>query len=122
MANRGPEDSGEDDRSRLQSLSQRIEQTQPDPDPSHAKPDNQDMSMGMRAGTELVSAIGAGALIGWFLDRTLDTAPIFLILFLLTGICTGFYGVYRINRNMGHAVGFSGLQTGEKPGTKPPKD
>lgn len=121
MASKDHNDNGDGDHARLHDLSARIEENRPAPS-GDEKPRNQDMSMGMRAGTELVSALGAGGLIGWFLDRTLDTAPIFLIIFLLTGICTGFYGVYRINRNMGHGVGFSGLQTDEKPGTKPPKD
>ena len=60
---------------------------------------------GVQAGIELVGAIAASTAIGYGLDRWLETKPLFLIIFLLLGIATGFYNVYRITQNLGTAVG-----------------
>lgn len=68
--------------------------------------DAESMSMGVRAGTELVGAIMACAFIGYGLDRWLGTKPWMLILFLLLGICTGFLNVYRVTQKMDSAVGY----------------
>ncbi|HEY8189498.1 MAG TPA: AtpZ/AtpI family protein [Micavibrio sp.] len=57
------------------------------------------MGVGARAGAELISCFIAGGLIGWALDRQFGTQPILLIVFLLTGICVGFYEVYRITKS-----------------------
>lgn len=54
------------------------------------------VSTGARAGAELISCMIAGGLIGWVLDHLLESRPLFLIVFLLVGVCSGFYAVYRI--------------------------
>lgn len=54
------------------------------------------VSSGARAGAELISCMIAGGLIGWVLDHLLESRPLFLIVFLLVGVCSGFYAVYRI--------------------------
>lgn len=54
------------------------------------------VSSGARAGAELISCMIAGGLIGWVLDHLLESQPLFLIIFLLVGVCSGFYAVYRI--------------------------
>ena len=72
------------------------------------------MSLGARAGAELITFIIAGGLIGWLLDAQFGTKPLLLILFLLAGVCTGFYEVYRITNNMGRAVGYAGAKKKEK--------
>lgn len=76
--------------------------------------DGENMSNGVRAGMELVSAIAAGGLIGFLLDNWLETKPLFLIAMLVLGVATGFYNVYRISMNMGSAVGFRELHEREK--------
>jgi ATP synthase protein I len=43
----------------------------------------------------VVLPIVAGALLGHLLDKWLGTAPVFLIVFLLTGLGAGFYGAYK---------------------------
>lgn len=103
------DDNGHD---RLKALSDKIADIRADEQAeavrdTDAKTNSDNMSVGARAGAELVTCFMAGALIGWFLDKQFDTSPIFLIIFLLTGICTGFYGVYRITNNLGSAVGFA---------------
>ena len=68
--------------------------------------DQENMTVGLRAGTELITAIVAGGLIGYGLDRWLDTKPLFLIAMLVLGVITGFVNVWRTTQNMGHSVGY----------------
>ena len=107
------------DHDRLKALSDKIADIRADEQAdaareTGAKTNSDNMSVGARAGAELVTCFMAGALIGWFLDKQFDTSPIFLIIFLLTGICTGFYGVYRITNNLGSAVGFAAAKKRKK--------
>jgi ATP synthase protein I len=54
------------------------------------------MSLGLRAGSEFVSAVLLGAGIGWVLDRALGTKPAFLIAFFLIGVVAGIWIVIRL--------------------------
>jgi ATP synthase protein I len=54
------------------------------------------MSLGLRAGSEFVSAVIIGLGIGWVLDRTLHTNPAFLIVFFLIGVAAGIWNVIRL--------------------------
>ena len=69
--------------------------------------DDEDDSMrvGMRAGAELVTAIAAGAIIGYFLDKEFGTKPIFLLALLVLGVITGFVNVWRTTQGLGTSVG-----------------
>lgn len=60
---------------------------------------------GIQAGVELVGAIFLPTAIGYFIDGYFETRPLFMLILFFLGICTGFYNVYRISRNMGTAVG-----------------
>lgn len=71
-------------------------------------------NIGMRAGAELVGSIAGGAIIGWLLDNWFATKPLFLIIFLLLGISTGFYNIYKITQKSGTSVGFSELHHRQK--------
>ncbi|MED4164060.1 AtpZ/AtpI family protein [Halalkalibacterium halodurans] len=44
----------------------------------------------------IVGGVVTGMLIGRFLDNMLGTEPILLILFLLLGLGSGFYGVFKV--------------------------
>ena len=68
--------------------------------------DKNDMNMGLRAGAELITSILAGGLIGYGLDKWLDTKPIFLIAMLILGVITGFVNVWRTTQNIGYKVGY----------------
>ena len=86
---------------RLKTLSQKIEELKAEEAARKAREQEKratsdNMSAGARAGVELVTCITAGTLIGWTLDRTFHSAPLFLIIFLLTGICVGFYEIWRL--------------------------
>ncbi len=54
------------------------------------------MSLGLRAGSEFVSAVIVGLGIGWVLDRALHTNPAFLIVFFLIGVAAGVWNVIRL--------------------------
>jgi ATP synthase protein I len=90
-----------DEHDRLNRLSSKIEEMRASESAQNAQ-DNEsareaaNVSSGARAGAELVSCIIAGGLIGWVLDHLLESQPLFLIVFLLIGVCSGFYAVYRI--------------------------
>jgi ATP synthase protein I len=71
--------------------------------------DSESMSVGLRAGTELIASIAAGGFIGYWLDIWLETKPIFLIAMLILGVITGFVNVWRTTQNIGHAVGYKNL-------------
>ena len=76
--------------------------------------ENESMSVGLRAGTELVAAVGMGALMGYGIDKWLDSKPWGLIIMLVLGIATGFMNVWRTTQNLGHAVGYKNLPENEK--------
>ena len=54
------------------------------------------MSLGLRAGSEFVSAVIVGLGLGWVLDRALGTNPAFLIVFFLIGVAAGIWNVIRL--------------------------
>ena len=93
------------------------EKTEKDIEAEQAR-EAENMSLGMRAGTELIACLIGGVVIGWFLDKWLGTLPLFLIIFTLSGIGAGFMNVYRITQNMGSASGSKALQNAEKQGKK----
>ena len=45
-------------------------------------------------GIHLVASTFVGALIGWYLDKWLDTKPVLFLLFLVFGIIAGFKNMY----------------------------
>ena len=54
------------------------------------------MSAGFRVATELVANVCVGGLVGWQLDKWTGWSPILLLVFLLLGVASGFWSVYRI--------------------------
>lgn len=77
------------------------------------------MSKGIRAGTELVGAIAAGVFLGLLIDGWLGTKPLFLIIMLILGVATGFFNVWKTSQNIGVSVGFSELHKRKKDATNP---
>lgn len=62
------------------------------------------MSLGLRAGSEFVSAVIVGSGIGWVLDRALHTNPAFLIVFFLIGVTAGVWNVIRLTSPKGASL------------------
>ena len=76
----------------------------PAPEPRReAKPDGvgSAMSLGLRAGSEFVSAVIVGLGIGWALDRALGTNPAFLIVFFMLGVAAAIWNVIRLTSPKG---------------------
>jgi ATP synthase protein I len=98
-------------RARLDRLSGSLgAQKRPESQPAQKAPPKSDgmgsaMSMGLRAGSEFVSAIIVGAGIGWALDRALRTNPAFLIVFFLLGVAAGVWNVIRVTSPKSTSVG-----------------
>ncbi len=51
---------------------------------------------GLRVGTEIVASTMIGLGIGFFLDRWLDTRPLFLLIFAIFGLAAGFINLYHL--------------------------
>lgn len=51
---------------------------------------------GLRVGTEMVASTMIGLGLGFFLDRWLDTRPLFLIVFAVLGLAAGFINLYQL--------------------------
>lgn len=51
---------------------------------------------GLRVGTEIVASTMIGLGIGFFIDRWLDTRPLFLIIFAVFGMTAGFINLYHL--------------------------
>jgi ATP synthase protein I len=51
--------------------------------------------VGLQVGIELVAGVVGGALLGFALDRWLETAPLFLIVFFMLGAVAGTANAYR---------------------------
>ena len=79
-------------------------------EPTEPSEDQENLRVGLRAGTELVAAIAAGGLIGYFLDEKFDTKPLFLLVLLILGVITGFINVWRVSQGMGTSVGIGKSQ------------
>ncbi|MHA1524263.1 MAG: AtpZ/AtpI family protein [Alphaproteobacteria bacterium] len=56
------------------------------------------LGLAMRLATELVAGFVVGAVIGWYLDKWLGTAPWFLLIFFGLGSAAGVMNVVRTAR------------------------
>ena len=53
---------------------------------------------GLRVGTEIVASTVIGLGMGFYIDKWLDTRPVFLLIFFLFGVVAGFLNLYRAVR------------------------
>jgi ATP synthase protein I len=97
-----PDDESAALRARLNRLSGELKARTPPPPAPQPKSETKSggagsaMSLGLRAGSEFVSAVIVGLGIGWVLDRALHTNPAFLIVFFLIGVAAGIWNVIRL--------------------------
>ena len=76
----------------------------------------------LNAGMEFTAPIIGGILLGYFLDQWLNTAPIFIITLLLTGVGAGIVNIYKLSQNIGGTIGYSDLHEREKNAKTLPSD
>jgi ATP synthase protein I len=101
---RDPNDESEALQARLNRLKGELKGRAPTPRPAEPTPTPKSdasatgsaMSLGLRAGSEFVSAVILGLGIGWVLDRALHSNPAFLIVFFLIGVAAGIWNVIRL--------------------------
>lgn len=98
----------ENDTDKLKDMQAQIDALKLKHDPKSTKgtDDAESMNVGMRAGTELVGAIGGAALIGYGIDRWLEIKPWGLIIMLLLGVAVGFMNVWKLTQTVSSAVGY----------------
>ena len=98
----GDRDDAEALRARLDRLAGQLKGRAAPPSAPEPKPQSKAdgvgsaMSLGLRAGSEFVSAIIVGLGIGWVIDHALGTNPAFLIVFFLIGVAAGVWNVIRL--------------------------
>ena len=85
---------------RLASLDERLRQAQ------HAeavragqarKGADRNEQLGNRVLSYLIGGLAGGALIGWVLDRLLDTSPWLLLIMLFLGTAAGFWNIVKLS-------------------------
>ena len=74
-------------------FSDRLEQKLKKPKTNYYK--NNGYSIGLKISLDLISSIIVGTLIGYGLDKIFSTKPVFFIIFLVLGIITGFYSLFK---------------------------
>ncbi len=52
----------------------------------------------MKMGTEFVAAVFVASLIGFYIDKWLETTPIFIIIFFIIGSVAGIFNVVRSSK------------------------
>ncbi len=80
-------------------FSRRIDEKQKKKEKIHNN--KQGYNLGIKISMDLVSSVIAGVLIGLGVDKIFSTKPIFFIIFLLLGIITGFYSLYKSIKKLG---------------------
>lgn len=86
---------------RIQSLEKRLQAARRAEEDRAAKRNKgpaKGYSQGHRILAELIGAPLGGGLIGWVLDRWLDTSPIFLLVLVFLGFAVAFRNIYRISK------------------------
>jgi ATP synthase protein I len=100
------EDMAREDRSsKFKDFDERVRRLRTEADLPGAEPEPPDRSKyggaGVQVGIELVAGVIGGGLIGYGLDRWLETWPILFILFFFLGAAAGTLNAYRYIRRAG---------------------
>ncbi len=96
-------------RSPFDDLGERIQRLKAETTPAAANGQGQPTSglgMAFAVATHMVSGIGVGAAIGYYLDIWLGTSPWMLALFFFLGAGAGMLNTYRTATGMGMAMGY----------------
>jgi ATP synthase protein I len=56
------------------------------------------LGMAMKMGTELVAAVFVATFIGFYIDKWLETKPIFIIVFFIIGSVAGILNIVRSSK------------------------
>ena len=61
---------------------------------------NHGLSFAWKISSELIAAVAVGTFLGLMLYKWLETKPIFSIIFIFLGFCSGMLNIYRIIRRI----------------------
>ena len=94
-----PQGPGLPEDARLSSLDERLKRAQQaEADRSGVRRPDPNVRLGQRVLGELIGAPFGGGLIGWLLDRWLETSPLFLLSMLFLGFAVGIRNIVRLSR------------------------
>ena len=88
------------------SLSKRIDVALAKKDNKQTFKNQDSLNIYYRVGTELLAGLIIGAGIGWTLDQWINTTPLFLVIFFITGGVAGIYNLWRVLTGKGLNIGF----------------
>lgn len=63
--------------------------------PASSGSSNGSAGKALRVASDLVAALVVGGVMGYWLDRWLDTKPLFMIIMFFLGFAAGFLNIYR---------------------------
>jgi ATP synthase protein I len=88
------------DRKRLDDLDARLRAAREGSRPRRpsSRTTQRQMSFAYRVLVEMAVGVGVGGFVGWWLDRWLGTAPIFLVVMLFLGFAAGALNAYRASQ------------------------
>ena len=69
----------------------------------------------MRAGIDLAAALLVGGFLGYWLDKWLNTKPLFMILLFFAGFAAGFLNIYRSQTGQDFKIGMKNLDIKARP-------
>ncbi len=96
------------DESRFRDFDERMRKLRGEPvdgasDPGASDAGGAKFGSGIQAGIELVAGVVGGGLIGWLLDRWLETWPVLFIALFFLGAAAGMLNAYRHIRRASEA-------------------
>jgi ATP synthase protein I len=89
------DDAGKKEPPNLDAFSERLEQMRGQPDEEGPRNSGAAWGRALRASSDLLAGLLVGGLIGWGLDRWLQTSPWFLLAGLLVGFLAGLRSLWR---------------------------
>ena len=105
---------------RLSNLKQRLGKVRGEPEDTKAVGGNgRNLGYAFRMALDMVAAVVVGGVIGWYLDRWLDTKPVLLLIMIALGLAAGFSNVWRTYKLM---QADAGLGTAGQGATGPGQD
>ncbi len=60
------------------------------------QPNSKSIGLGMRVALEMVASVAVGGVIGWYVDKFLDSKPWFFLIFLTLGVAAGLKSVFKV--------------------------
>ncbi len=89
----------------LKNLGERLDKARKVEEEKAPKPKtrgDRSMARAYKVGIELMVAMFVGLAVGFFVDKYLETTPLFILIFFFLGVAAGFRNVYKAAQMMGN--------------------